>query len=360
MSASRCDQETFELSIQIPDGTEPGDLLSFESNGKKFTIEVPIASVAGEILQVKLASSSFENDEDSGVSKDIDTGKVTIEMITGSKITIIQTLQNQNLDKNLSDGTYKLLWPASRFILKFMNTPDFRHKILSSNVHSIIELGAGNGMLGIAFADIASSYSTTEKAMKLILTDVEEALPQLRANIRMNREVLERRADMIALPLKWHSLPIPHTTSDFDFILGSDLLYNCSAIPDLVATIRRLLCRSTKILISVRWRKPSEERIFFKVLSDIIDWKLVHGDCPLDHNSYGNGSFESNKYFSQSMVSIKGKVVPLALMHENNCEKMNDVEFDQFEELQTQIYLGEVRETRPYTDHMKKRQKLET
>ena len=84
----------------------------------------------------------------------------------------------------------------------------------------------------------------------------------------------------------------------------------------------------------------------------------MHGDCPLDYHIYGNGSFESNKYFSQSMVSIKGRVVPLSFINENNCKQMNDIEFDQFEELQTQIYLGEIRETKPCIDRIKKRQKL--
>lgn len=95
------------------------------------------------------------------------------------------------------------------------------------------------------------------------------------------------------------------------------------------------------------------------MLSDIIDWKLVHGNCPLDYRFYGNGSFESDKYFSQSMVSIKGNIVPLSSIDESSCEQMNAKEFEQFEELQTQIYLGEVRKKPMNTDHVKKRPKLE-
>ena len=268
MSGKKCDQEAFEINIRIPDGTEPGDLLSFEANGKTFTIEVPIASVAGEILQVKLANSSFEKNEDFGVPNDVDNGGVTIEMITGSNIGFVQAFENQNSDENLSDGTHQLFWPASRFILKFINTPDFRREVLTSNVHSIIELGAGHGMLGMAFTDIASKFSKTKEDMNLVLTDVEEALSQLRANIRINKPVLGRRVNMIALPLKWHSLPMPHTNCDFDFILGSDLLYNCSAIPDLVATIRRLLGQSTKILISVRVSIFDELINYFRICNE--------------------------------------------------------------------------------------------
>jgi len=365
MSVDGGNREVGVISLQIPDGAEPGDSLSFEANGQNFAIEVPIASIAGEILQIQFANYVGENDisiEDSDVAaeKNVDDSKITIEMVTGSRISIIQDLQTETPSKTLSDGTYRMLWPASRFVVKFLNTPDFSREILSSQVHSVMELGAGHGMLGMAFINIASSFNTTDKVVKLVLTDVEEALPQLDANIRMNRQVFGKRVDVTTLPLKWHSQPIHQTSSNLDFILGSDLLYNCSVIPDLVATIRRLACKltPTKILFSIRWRKPSEERSFFILLSDIIDWKLVHGNCSLDYRFYGNGSFESNKYFSQSMVSIKGKIVPLSSIDEKSCEQMNANEFERFEELQTQIYLGEVREKRVNRDHERKRLKL--
>ena len=94
------------------------------------------------------------------------------------------------------------------------------------------------------------------------------------------------------------------------------------------------------------------------LLSDIIEWKVIHGNCSLGYRDYGNGSFESNKYFSQSMVSIGNKMVPLSSIDESNCEQMSAKEFEQFEELQTQIYLGEVVIKPMNTDHVKKRPKL--
>lgn len=95
------------------------------------------------------------------------------------------------------------------------------------------------------------------------------------------------------------------------------------------------------------------------LLSDIIDWKLVHGDCLLDYRFYGDGSFESNKFFSQSMVSISGKIVPLSSIDEQSCEQMDAKEFERFEELQTQVYIGLVREKRINTDHVNKRPRLQ-
>ena len=252
------DTEAVVISVQIPDGAEPGDSLSFEADGQSFTIEIPVASVAGEILQIKLANSTSEKDvamEDVKADDDDDGNKITIEMATGSKISVLQTTDSGQSTSNgtLSDGTYQLLWPASRFIVNFINTPKFRRQFQDSPaIHSVIELGAGHGMLGMAFAETISNFTATGKPVKLLLTDVEEALPQLEANIQINRKVFGQRVEISTLPLKWHSHPMSQTSSNLDFILGSDLLYNCSAIPDLVATIRRLLSKSTKILLSVR------------------------------------------------------------------------------------------------------------
>ena len=60
------------------------------------------------------------------------------------------------------------------------------------------------------------------------------------------------------------------------------------------------------------------------------------------------------------MVSMKGEVVPLSAMNEHNCEQMNTKEYERFEELQTQIYLGTVRERRTKTDHTKKKPRFES
>ena len=96
------------------------------------------------------------------------------------------------------------------------------------------------------------------------------------------------------------------------------------------------------------------------MLSDIIEWKLVHGSCSLDYRVYGNGSYESDKYFSQNLVGIKGKVVPLSSIDETITEQMTSEEFEEFEELQTQVYLGEVVERPTNADHVQKRPKLKS
>jgi len=196
----------------------------------------------------------------------------------------------------------------------------------------------------MAFADIVSSFASgADQIMQVTLTDMEEAMDQIRGNIEKNRTIFEGKGvDFSVVPLTWHSAPISPTSCQLDFILGSDLLYNCANIPHLVATIRRLICESTIILLAVRWRKPAEERSFFLALSDIVEWKMIHGTCSLDFRTYGNpASQASNQYLSQTLVGCGGRVIPLAMIDEIAISQMSNAEFDEYESLQTQVYWGQ-------------------
>ena len=365
------DEITTEISIQIqiPCDAQCGNLLTFNVDGQNLSIEVPPSSVAGDIMVVKLAAPSREEN----ITPEDGKEQITVQMATGSKLRINQTISKNTSrsivnNKHDSDGTYCFVWPASRYVVKFINSAEFRDIFQddSTAIHSIIELGSGHGLVGLAFADVISSTFTSNNKMDLVLTDVEEAIPQIEANIKLNREIFKQRINLSSMPLKWKNHPLPvhkePNNNDIDYIVGSDLLYNIESIPLLAGTIRHLISKATKVLLSVRWRKPSEERDFFVLLSDVINWKMIHGACPLDYHVYGDGSFESDKYFSQTMIAIQGKVVTLSSVDERGTEQMTDQEFEQYEELQTQIYLGTVIEsstTITTTNQEMKRPKLE-
>jgi hypothetical protein len=192
--------DDMEISLEIPIDAEPGDSLSFEVNGTQLTIEVPVASVPGEILKIKLANNLRSGEEEEGTNRksndndaDGDDNKITIEMATGSTISIVESSTTKNTgrstinNENVSDGTYLHVWPASHYIIKFINSPEFRRQFQDLSVHSVMELGAGHGLLGMAFAEIVSTFINTKNPMKVVLSDVEEALSQLEANIQLNR-----------------------------------------------------------------------------------------------------------------------------------------------------------------------------
>lgn len=350
MAGASIDTLYTAVSIQIPESAEAGDELRFVVEGKEFTIPVPPSSHPGDVLQIKVGGTTASTTK-SYVGIDERTSNA-IQLVTGSTIFLPPTLEPFDSTTQTdsfgstgsSDGTYLCLWPASRFAIDFLNSKDFERMIQhdAPNVRSVLELGCGSGVFGMSFADIIANSSSSQKIIQLVLTDMQDAMDQLRRNVGRNRDSFKGRVQVATIPLAWHSLPLATTSFlSIDYILGSDLLYNCSKISDLVATMKRLLSRSTKILLSVRWRKPIEERAFFVALSDAVEWEMVCGRCPLGFRDYGNPVCEeSNKWFTQTMVGCGGQPIPLSLVDEGSQSRMTDTEFDEYERLQTQIYLG--------------------
>ena len=49
---------TTTISIQIPEGTEPGDTLEFEANGQSLELEVPLGSQPGDVLEIQVLATT--------------------------------------------------------------------------------------------------------------------------------------------------------------------------------------------------------------------------------------------------------------------------------------------------------------
>jgi predicted nicotinamide N-methyase len=363
------------ISIQIPEGAEADDELSFQVGGQVLTIPVPLHSQPGDVLQIKLGggvtkeSLDIPRDDD----MDVENDDITVHLMTGNQLRIAAAADSPTSASGPSssssfsiitaDGTFRCLWPASKFAIEFMNTSsEFRHLIQNgAPIRSVLELGAGQGLFGMAFADIVWFHSKSDGDMQVTLTDMEDAMGPLRDNVKHNKAVFQGRSIQFStLPLTWHSAPTTSGGCSLDYILGSDLLYNIHNIPNLVSTIRRLISKTTKVLLSVRWRKPVEERSFFVALSDVLEWEMLHGACHLGYLWYGNpASDDSNKFFQQSMVGCNGQMLPLCRIDEAATAQMTTAEFESFEALQTQMYLGRVIEssTGGSTGHDSKRLK---
>uniref|UniRef100_A0A7S4S5K8 Uncharacterized protein n=1 Tax=Ditylum brightwellii TaxID=49249 RepID=A0A7S4S5K8_9STRA len=123
------------------------------------------------------------------------------------------------------------------------------------------------------------------------------------------------------------------------------------------------------ILLAVRWRKPNQERYFFERMEDLgYDFTLLDDDddsssssnsnattlpCKLSWKEYGNSNSDaSNQYFTDTFVSIQnypkstsGKKNKIALkdVTEEHVQYMNDEEYNEFERMHTQIYMGQRR-----------------
>ena len=328
------------ISIQIPLDAEAGDNLTFTWNNQEFNIEVPLGSKPGDVLEIQMgAESTSEN------SQKTEDNTTLVLMKTGRNIELHSHLPKDAsvVDDGACDGTHNMVWPAAKALTCFINGSKFHELISEESIQSVLELGSGLGLTGLACGHILSTSPHQKKDVQVTLTDTPSAIPLLDYNVQQNRHLLTPCVAISTAALNWHEYPALKTYSALDLIMGSDLLYNPASIPALVATIKRLSSSNTRVLLAVRWRKPDLERSFFKALSDTIEWNVVGGNCALSWRDYGNPLSEaSNVFFSQTMIAVQGRPIVLASIDESHSAKMTDDEFEAWERSQTQILLGRV------------------
>ncbi|KAE8376476.1 putative methyltransferase-domain-containing protein [Aspergillus bertholletiae] len=132
------------------------------------------------------------------------------------------------LKEDLKEGCGGQLWPAGMVLARYL-----LHQHRSSfNNKTIVELGAGGGLVGLSVArgcDIGPS--------SVYITDQAAMLPLMEANIKLNN--LSSQA--VASVLNWgESLPdcIPTHPA---IILAADCVYFEPAFPLLISTLKSLL-----------------------------------------------------------------------------------------------------------------------
>lgn len=104
----------------------------------------------------------------------------------------------------------------------------------------VLELGAGTGLVGLAFAAIWGSSASVH------LTDLPVILPNLAHNVTLNKDTLDQAdAECTTGALDWsidHD-PLPSDEEKYEVILAADPIYSSEHPPWLVQTIDRWLSR---------------------------------------------------------------------------------------------------------------------
>lgn len=385
---------TQSVSIQIPEGSEPGDTLEFEVQGQSLELVVPPGSQPGDVLEIEVAAAADGNTtstcnsntgtqgRQAGRSSDEKDGVLTINIGEGEVLEFVSQLPADHLEAaeqvshadntntggtttDENDGTFALpwqsgiemsqRWPAiEEALLEHYNIPPIRR---------ILELGSGLGLVGLSFgvaikpADHGSSHSSNEVGHRrlladspcIFLSDVPAAMPLINFNVKRNGCSL--LSVMSTRCLRWtlerpDDDPIFSNDAPFDCILGSDLLYNIESIPPLVATMKRMLHPTRGIvLLAVRWRKPDLERAFFR--DSGLDWELLPESASPPYSSrlswqdFGDPSTEaSNKFFHQTQISVNGIPTALADITEDQVKDLPSQEFRIWEQSFIQFYLG--------------------
>ena len=385
-----------QIKLQIPSDAEEGDLLTCHYNGNDFEIPVPAGSKAGDVLQIQLAedndvmkSSTTTDQEECSTSGKEDVTGVVVEMVAlhesvGVTLEMYNSIPPRGQDDDETgrkkeetwnptnaDGTNAMVWPAGRYLAECISSPTLDDLVNKSMV--VVELGSGLGVGGLAFAATVSRRLAKRKRdvknVKVILTDLPPALPLLRFNVEQNKHKMSSNSsseNIMIQPFEWkNSIPSFLQEKDakggVDLVIASDLLYNTSlrTYKDLVSAIDSTLTGGSveesnkasggKIILSVRWRKPQEERIFFKLMEAKGYFFDLQKACQpvgsdLTWQEYGDPSCtKSNEFFTYTKVKINGELKALKDIDEQDMDNMDDQEFEAFESKFLQIYIGEKR-----------------
>ncbi|NXA94478.1 MT21A methyltransferase, partial [Melanocharis versteri] len=159
---------------------------------------------------------------------------------------------------------------------------------------SVIELGAGTGLLGIVVtllgskepAGVRALYSTgcIEGRARVTITDRAAALEFLESNVQANLPP-ELRPRAVVKELTWGRDLDNFPAGAFDFILGADIVYLEETFAELLQTLEHLCSEQTVILLSCRIRYERDLK-FLKMLRDRFSVYEVHYDSSKDVHIY--------------------------------------------------------------------------
>lgn len=141
----------------------------------------------------------------------------------------------------------------------------------------VIELGAGTGLLGIFAARLGAVVT---------LTDLPVVLPSLASNVSANSPPAGWSSPPSVLPLSWgvDQLDFP---SDWDLVLGSDVVYLPETFPLLLDTLVHLCRSGTQVFFCSKMRTEHRTQEFYEdYLPSRFNVELVQRDELQNINVY--------------------------------------------------------------------------
>ncbi|KAK2760979.1 hypothetical protein FQN54_002221 [Arachnomyces sp. PD_36] len=166
------------------------------------------------------------------------------------------------LKEDLKKGCGGQLWPAGIALAKYM----LRNHASDLHGKTIVELGAGGGLVGLAVAQACRIDSD------MFITDQEPMLPLMRENIDLNG----LSSKVKALVLDWGS-PLPDAIPDNpEVILAADCVYFEPSFPLLRSTLQDLLGPESVCYFCFKRRRRADMR-FLKEARKIFDVVEIRG-----------------------------------------------------------------------------------
>ncbi|NXL95105.1 MT21A methyltransferase, partial [Alectura lathami] len=196
-------------------------------------------------------------------------------------------------------GVAAVVWDAAVVLSAYleMGGIDLRDR-------SVIELGAGTGLLGIVATLLGlldlkhcipnALFMTSTTCLRYILpyhlgarvtiTDREAALEFLESNVRANLPS-ELHSRAVVKELTWGKDLANFPPGAFDVVLGADIIYLEETFTELLQTLEHLCSEQTVILLSCRIRYERDNN-FLKMLRGHFSVYEVHYDSSKDVHIY--------------------------------------------------------------------------
>ncbi|CAN8219026.1 unnamed protein product [Coccothraustes coccothraustes] len=167
-------------------------------------------------------------------------------------------------------GVAAVVWDAAVVLCAYLEMEgiDLRDR-------SVIELGAGTGLLGIV---------VTLLGARVTLTDRAAALELLESNVQANLPP-ELRPRAVVKELTWGKDLDNFPPGAFDLILGADIVYLEETFAELLRTLEHLCSERAAILLSCRIRYERDLE-FLKMLRERFSVSEVHYDSSKDVHIY--------------------------------------------------------------------------
>ncbi|NXN44144.1 MT21A methyltransferase, partial [Rhinoptilus africanus] len=182
-------------------------------------------------------------------------------------------------------GVAAVVWDAAVVLCAYLEIGgiDLRDR-------SVIELGAGTGLLGIVATLLGKGFFVSlfkaiyKCSARVTITDRAAALEFLESNVQANLPS-ELRPRAVVKELTWGKDLDNFLPGAFDFILGADIVYLEETFAELLQTLEHLCSEQTVILLSCRIRYERDHK-FLKMLRGRFSVYEVHYDSSKDVHIY--------------------------------------------------------------------------
>ena len=154
------------------------------------------------------------------------------------------------------------IWDTAFLFSNFLCSTSSRNKLKNK---IILEIGAGTGLCGLVAALCG--------AKKVYLTDREDALPVIQANIETNKEMLKSstKCEIIVQAINWNNKYDFNKIKDrIDIIIASEIIYHGCNYANILLTFDYFADKDCDILLAFQSRIESTN-LFFNLLEDQKD-----------------------------------------------------------------------------------------